>query len=66
MSDFDFRLYEYLCKNYDLNGVNPSANLGVYNFKKGTGAKLIEEIGEFEWSNNFILKSLVNFKVSIR
>jgi lipid II:glycine glycyltransferase (peptidoglycan interpeptide bridge formation enzyme) len=54
------------CKNYDLNGVNPSANLGVYNFKKGTGSKLIEEIGEFEWSNSFILKSLVNLKVSIR
>ena len=26
---------------YDLSGVDPIYNLGVYNFKKGTGSKLI-------------------------
>jgi lipid II:glycine glycyltransferase (peptidoglycan interpeptide bridge formation enzyme) len=34
--------------------------MGVYNFKKGTGAQLVETLGEFEYSNSFIMKNLVN------
>jgi len=40
------------CKLYDLNGIDPSNNMGVYNFKKGTGASSVVALGEFEWSNN--------------
>jgi len=49
------------CTNYNFNGVDPENNMGVYNFKKGTGAKLVETLGEFEWSNIFLMKWLVSF-----
>jgi len=49
------------CTNYDFNGVDPENNTGVYNFKKGTGAKLVETLGEFEWSNILLMKWLVGF-----
>lgn len=39
-----------LCK-YDLSGVDPVGNKGVFDFKKGTGANLIECLGEWEWAS---------------
>ena len=50
------------CKLYDLNGIDPSNNMGVYNFKKGTGASTEVTLGEFEWSNRKLLSLAVNFK----
>ena len=50
------------CKLYDLNGINPSKNIGVYNFKKGTGASPLVTLGEFEWSTNKWLAFAINFK----
>jgi hypothetical protein len=49
------------CADFDFNGVDPENSIGVYNFKKGTGARLVETLGEFEYSNSFIMKKLVNF-----
>ena len=49
------------CNHFDFNGVDPENNMGVYNFKKGTGAKLVETLGEFEYSNSLIMKKLVVF-----
>jgi lipid II:glycine glycyltransferase (peptidoglycan interpeptide bridge formation enzyme) len=48
------------CYDFNLNGVDPVNNAGVYNFKKGTGAKLKIELGEFEKFNLKILSSIVN------
>ncbi|MBT3993562.1 MAG: peptidoglycan bridge formation glycyltransferase FemA/FemB family protein [Gammaproteobacteria bacterium] len=47
------------CNHFDFSGVDPKNNMGVYNFKKGTGSKLVETLGEFEYSNSFIMKKLV-------
>jgi len=47
------------CEVYNFNGVDPENNPGVYNFKKGTGAKLVEMLGEFEWSNIPLMRVLV-------
>jgi len=44
---------------YDLNGVDEK-NLGVYNFKKGTGALLEETIGEYDFSSNFLVKFVIS------
>lgn len=45
--------------NYDLSGVDPETNPGVYNFKKGTGADLISYPGEFEKASfNWLAKGL--------
>lgn len=46
--------------HYDLAGVNPDDNLGVYNFKKGTGAKLIRYLGEWDWANVPLLRYFIN------
>jgi lipid II:glycine glycyltransferase (peptidoglycan interpeptide bridge formation enzyme) len=54
------------CNNFDFNGVDPENNMGVYNFKKGTGARLVETLGEFEYSNNFVMKNLVNIVTRLR
>mgnify|MGYP001469786559 CR=1 FL=1 len=59
-----FELVKYCkklgCITYDLGGIDPISNPGVYNFKKGTGASSIRQLGEFEWSNNIILKLAIN------
>ena len=38
-------------KNYDLMGVDPVKNSGVYNFKKGTGASSVKYLGEWDWES---------------
>ncbi|MBP6621113.1 MAG: peptidoglycan bridge formation glycyltransferase FemA/FemB family protein [Alcaligenes sp.] len=38
-------------REYDLGGVDPVSNKGVYDFKHGTGANLIEYLGEWEWAS---------------
>ena len=35
----------------DLSGVDPVHNKGVYDFKQGTGARLVECPGEWEWAS---------------
>ena len=45
---------------YDLSHVDPENSLGVYNFKKGLGGKVINTLGEFEWTNSIFLRILIN------
>ena len=47
-------------KEYDLSYIDPENSLGVYNFKKGSGGKVINTLGEFEWTNSFFLRILIN------
>lgn len=49
---------------YDLAGVDPVSNSGVYNFKKGSGATACEYLGEWEWTNSRTLSLLVNWKIN--
>lgn len=48
------------CQVYDLNGIDPKSTAGVYQFKKATGAAARAFLGEYEWSNSRILKSVIN------
>jgi len=45
---------------YDLAGVDPVNAPGVANFKRWTGAKDIEWLGEWEWSTSSMLRHAVN------
>jgi peptidoglycan pentaglycine glycine transferase (the first glycine) len=45
---------------YDLMGIDPIAHPGVYHFKVGTGAKKVEYLGEWEWSNCPLVGRVVN------
>lgn len=38
-------------RDYDLSGVDPVGNKGVFDFKHGTGARLVECLGEWEWAS---------------
>jgi len=53
-------------KSYDLSGIDPISNNGVYNFKKGTGAVEIKYIGEWEWSTSHIMKLILNFVIKFK
>jgi lipid II:glycine glycyltransferase (peptidoglycan interpeptide bridge formation enzyme) len=47
-------------EEYDLSGVDPVNNSGVYNFKKGAGGELVEYPGEFECSSFSLLNIFIN------
>lgn len=48
-------------REYDLSGVDPVDNKGVYDFKHGTGARLVECLGEWEWASLPGLRQTVNW-----
>lgn len=49
---------------YDMGGVDPVNNPGVYDFKRGTGAKNLEYLGEWEYSRPFFMSSVANYVIS--
>lgn len=53
-------------KTYDLSGVDNKSNLGVYNFKKGTGGKLVTRSGHFCYAPSFFIKYLFKFYYLLR
>lgn len=52
--------------HYDMGGVDPIGNPGVYDFKKGTGAVLQEYLGEWDWATPRLLIPVVNRLVARR
>lgn len=50
-------------RDYDLSGVDPVGNKGVFDFKHGTGATLTECLGEWEWASVPLLCQAVNWLV---
>jgi lipid II:glycine glycyltransferase (peptidoglycan interpeptide bridge formation enzyme) len=50
--------------DYDLSGVDPIKNKGVYDFKHGTGAMLVSCVGEWEWASFPLLRFAVNWCIS--
>jgi len=48
---------------YDMGGIDPHMNKGVYYFKKGTGAKGIEYLGEWEWATSEMMRFAANWAI---
>jgi lipid II:glycine glycyltransferase (peptidoglycan interpeptide bridge formation enzyme) len=48
-------------KTFDFGGIDPDKNPGVYNFKKGLGGVEVDYLGEYEWSDNKLLKYVISF-----
>ena len=48
-------------KKYDLNGIDPVNGVGVYNFKKGTGADTIKYLGGLEWGTSKYLRLFCDY-----
>jgi lipid II:glycine glycyltransferase (peptidoglycan interpeptide bridge formation enzyme) len=53
-------------KSYDLAGIDPVRNHGVYRFKRATGAKPIEYLGEWDWANRSWLRWFGNWAIARR
>lgn len=53
-------------KTYNLGGIDPDNNPGVYNFKRGVGGVEVRRLGEWEWSNSPVLARAVNAWVRAR
>jgi hypothetical protein len=51
---------------YDMMGIDPLNNRGVYDFKKGTGAVAIEYMGEWEWASTEWLRWAANAAIARR
>lgn len=52
--------------SYDMSGIDPVCNPGVYDFKKGTGAEPLEYLGEWDWSTSTLLGLGANWMISRR
>jgi lipid II:glycine glycyltransferase (peptidoglycan interpeptide bridge formation enzyme) len=52
--------------NYDLSGVDPIKNKGVYDFKHGTGATEINYLGEWDRGTPFFIRPLVGRLIGYR
>jgi hypothetical protein len=50
---------------YDLGGIDPEAAPGVYTFKRGTGAREQERLGEWEWSTSRLLAGAVGLRLRL-
>jgi hypothetical protein len=50
--------------HYDLGGVDPQGNKGVYDFKQGTGAASVKYLGEWEWSGMPFLSRAANIAIN--
>ena len=51
---------------YDMGGIDPWANPGVYTFKKETGAREVEFLGEWDWATSPALRFLGNWAIGRR
>jgi len=53
-------------KNYDLAGIDPVRNPGVYRFKRASGAEPIELLGEWDWASRPWLRWVGNWAIAQR
>jgi hypothetical protein len=50
--------------HYDMGGVDPVGNPGVYDFKKGAGAVIYKYLGEWDWATSIPLRWVSNWAIS--
>lgn len=55
------RLRDHGCRWYDLGGINPDSNPGVYHFKQGMGGNEVAGIGRFELRGSWLSTCCVQF-----
>lgn len=53
-------------RQYDLSGVDPVGNRGVYDFKQGTGAAPVAYLGEWEWAYPHMFSFAANWIIGHR
>lgn len=53
-------------ERYDLGGIDPIANPGVFDFKRWTGARSVEALGEWDWATSYWLQIAGNWAIKRR
>jgi lipid II:glycine glycyltransferase (peptidoglycan interpeptide bridge formation enzyme) len=53
-------------RTYDLAGIDPVRNPGVYRFKRATGAVPVEYLGEWDWANQGLIQWFGNWSIAHR
>jgi len=53
-------------REYDLAGIDPAANPGVYRFKRASGAEPVEFLGEWDWASRPWLRWFGNWAIGRR
>jgi peptidoglycan biosynthesis/recognition FemAB-like protein len=53
-------------RSFDLAGIDPVRNPGVFRFKRGTGATAVELLGEWDWASRPWLRWLGNWAIAHR
>lgn len=65
-----WRMMEFLkaqgCRFYDLGGINPEGNPGVYHFKAGMGGSEVRQLGRFEAAPSESARRLLHWAERIR
>ncbi len=60
------RLKEASLHEFDLTGIDPLRNWGVFNFKRGLKARPVELLGEWEWSSSPWARRAFNLALWLR
>lgn len=53
-------------QHYDMGGIDPIGNRGVYDFKKGCGSEPLNYLGEWEWASHWPLRFAANWMMRRR
>ncbi|GIX49824.1 MAG: hypothetical protein KatS3mg132_018 [Limisphaera sp.] len=65
-----WRMMEFLkargCRFYDLGGINPEGNPGVYHFKSGMGGTEVRQLGRFEAAPSEPVRRLLHWAEKFR
>lgn len=59
-------LKEFGCAWYDLGGIDPDGNPGVYHFKAGLSGRDIQHVGQFDYSRSWLSSTLVSAGQSLK
>lgn len=57
-------LDEHGVKTFDLAGVDPLENEGVFNFKKGMGGRRTTYLGEWDWATSRLVRRIARIVIS--
>jgi lipid II:glycine glycyltransferase (peptidoglycan interpeptide bridge formation enzyme) len=65
-----WRMIEWLkkmgCSWYDLGGIDPDGNPGVYHFKAGLPGQDVRHVGQFDYSQSWLCSTLVRARESLK
>ena len=53
-------------RSYDMSGADSVRAKGVHDFKRGTGARAVTYLGEWDWATSSLLRRMANYVIKYR